>query len=67
MIVLITGGTGFVGLNLAQQLCKNGFKPVLMALAPMTIAMQQQLLQEGISFDFFAWLWSQAMAGFRRV
>jgi nucleoside-diphosphate-sugar epimerase len=53
MIVLITGGTGFVGLNLAQQLCKKGFKPVLMALAPMTLSMQQQLLQEGIFFDFF--------------
>jgi len=53
MIVLITGGTGFVGLNLAQQLCNKGFKPVLMALAPMTLAMQQQLMQAGISFDFF--------------
>ncbi|SMC61403.1 NAD-dependent epimerase/dehydratase family protein [Polynucleobacter kasalickyi] len=53
MIVLITGGTGFVGLNLAQQLCKKGFKPVLMALAPMSFKLQQQLMQANISFDFF--------------
>lgn len=53
MIVLITGGTGFVGLNLAQELCKKGIKPVLMALAPMSFLMQQQLHQAGISFDFF--------------
>jgi nucleoside-diphosphate-sugar epimerase len=53
MIVLITGGIGFVGLNLAQELCKKGFKPVLMALTPISSLLKDQLLQAGVFFDFF--------------
>ena len=53
MIVLITGGTGFVGLNLAQQLCKKGIKPVLMALTPLPSILLQHLTLAGVVFDFF--------------
>ena len=49
MAILITGGTGFVGLNLAQQLSAIGEKVVLMAPQAMPIA-QQNLLEELLPF-----------------
>ena len=52
MAILITGGTGFVGLNLAQQLSAIGEKVVLMAPKAMPIAQQNLLEELGINYDF---------------
>jgi nucleoside-diphosphate-sugar epimerase len=52
MAILITGGTGFVGLNLAQQLSVIGEKVVLMAPKAMPIAQQNLFEQLGINYDF---------------
>jgi len=52
MAILITGGTGFVGLNLVQDLSAIGEKVILMAPKAMPIAQQNLLEALGVNYDF---------------
>lgn len=52
MAILITGGNGFVGLNLAQELSNCGERVVLMAPNAMPIKFQNLLEQFGVSYEF---------------
>lgn len=53
MSILITGGTGFVGLNIAQYLSNLKITPVLMSALPFSKEIRQALHNQGVNFEYF--------------
>ena len=62
--IIIFGGTGFIGLSLANHLAKNGFKPIVVA---------RNRPKKAIKFDFVQWdsfslgAWVQVLEGAKAI
>lgn len=51
MKILVTGATGFIGIEVAKQLCLNGFKPRLLVRRPERSALLSRLDAEIVQGD----------------
>lgn len=51
MKILVTGATGFIGLEVAKQLCLNGYKPRLMVRRPQRGALLSRIDAEIVQGD----------------
>lgn len=62
--IVITGGTGFIGLSLAKHLSKNGFEPILIARNKPKDHISNQFIQwDGHSMG----AWSKSIEGAKAV